>query len=277
MSNRLKIAVIGHVEHVTIAAVRALPLHGEIAHLDDAVWIPGGGGGIAFHQLARSGAELHLFTAIGDDDAGRAVLARVEATGASVHAARRAEPHTRDIVLITPDHERTILVVGRPLHPRIDDALPWDVLASCDAAYFTGEDPETLRAARSAKVLVATARRRASILASGVRCDVIVGSSRDPRESSTMADYPVAPGALVMTDGARGGRVETGDGTSRFEPTPPTSPIVGSYGAGDTFAGALTWYVARGVPIVEACERAGAHATSVLAGLNPLEHQAELS
>ena len=30
---------------------------------------------------------------------------------------RRARPHTRDVVMVTPDGERTIVVVGEPLHP----------------------------------------------------------------------------------------------------------------------------------------------------------------
>ena len=65
-------------------------------------------------------------------DAARVVEASIVATGAHVYAARRDVPHTRDLVLVTPDAQRTIFVVGAPLHPRRDDPLPWDVLASCD-------------------------------------------------------------------------------------------------------------------------------------------------
>jgi ribokinase len=90
------------------------------------------------------------------------------------------------------------------------------------------------------------------------------------------ADYPIAPDVLVMTDGAAGGRVEAAQGTHRFAATPPQAPVAGSYGAGDTFAGALTWCVSRGLPIIEACERAGEHATAVLTGINPLEGQRAL-
>ncbi len=46
-----------------------------------------------------------------------------------------------------------------PLHPRRSDDLPWDEIASCDAAYFTAQDPDALRAARDASLLVVTARR----------------------------------------------------------------------------------------------------------------------
>ncbi|MEO6773631.1 MAG: PfkB family carbohydrate kinase, partial [Kofleriaceae bacterium] len=156
----MRIAVIGHVEHVTIGAVPALPGPGEICHLDRPRMFPGGGGGVAFYQLLRAPAETVLFTALGDDDAARFVEANLAVTGAQIHAARRTHAHTRDVVMVTPGGQRTIVVVGEPLHPCRTDPLPWHELATCDAAYFTAQDPEVLRAARAATMLVVTARRR---------------------------------------------------------------------------------------------------------------------
>ena len=271
----MRIAVIGHVEHVTIGRAAALPAPGDILHVDEPVVIPGGGGGIAFSQLARSGAELHLFTALGNDDAAEFVAKQVEATGARVHAAHRDCAHTRDVVLITPDGERTIIVVGEPLHPQRSDPLPWELLATCDAAYFTAQDPDVIRAARAATLLIVTARRSQALARSGMRADIVVGSALDPRESSRLADYSAPPAALVMTDGARGGHIETADGVVRFS-APASGPAVGAYGAGDSFAAALTWYVARGLALIEACRRAGEHGAAVLRGINPLEQQRPL-
>src|SRR5512144_3295189 len=208
----LRIAVIGHVEHVTLGRVAAVPRAGEIAHLDAPRWFPGGGGGVAFAQPARGDAEVHLFTALGNDEAARDVAAAIAGTGARIHAVHREAPHTRDVVLVGPDGERTIVVVGQPLHPTAADPLPWKLLATCDAAYFTAEDPEALRAARAARVVALTARRRAALVASGIVADVVVGSARDPREASTLADYPLPPRALVMTRGSAGGDVITGSG-----------------------------------------------------------------
>jgi ribokinase len=185
-------------------------------------------------------------------------------------------PHTRDIVLCTDDGERTILVIGRPLHPAADDILAWDLLDTCDAVYFTGEDPETLKLARGAQLLVVTARRAHVLEASGVRADVIVGSVRDPRENRTLHAYANPPSALVLTDGGNGGTVETAIGADRFRAPELSGPIVGQYGAGDSFAAALTYYLARGAKVVDACERAAHHGAAVLAGVNPLEHQMEL-
>lgn len=272
----MRIAVVGHVEHVTVDRVPVLPSRGDIVHLDHPAVIAGGGGGIAFFQLTHSDAEVRLFTALGNDDAAREVERQVLATGARVHAARRDVAHTRDLVLVTPDGERTIVVVGEPLHPKRDDPLPWEELAGCDAAYFTGQDPQTIVAARQARLLVVTARRAQALALSGVRADVIIGSARDPREASHLEDYDPQPGALVMTAGGVGGTVETADGIARFAAPAAPAQIVGAYGAGDSFAAALTWYVARGVPVLDACVRAGLHGAAVLRGVNPIANQAGL-
>lgn len=272
----MRIAVIGHVEHVTIARVAALPAAGDILHLATPEVVAAGGGGIAFFQLTNSADEIHLFTALGNDDAAEAVGDLIAATGASLHVARRETPHTRDIVLITPDGERTIIVAGAPLHPRRDDALPWELLATCDAVYFTAEDPDVLRAARSARLLVVTARRRPAIEASGVKLDVVVGSLRDPREVGSLSDYAIPPDALVLTDGANSGVIETAAGKRPFAPAVTPHGIVGAYGAGDSFAAALTWHLAHGAPIEDACVRASVYGAAVLRGINPIAQQLRL-
>jgi ribokinase len=272
---RLRLAVIGHVEHITLGRVVALPGPGDIAHLREPRVLAGGGGGIAFFQLARSPAELHLFTALGDDDAARCVAEAIAATGAAIHAARRAEPQTRDVVMIGPDGERTILVVGEPLHPAAADPLPWELLDGLDAVYFTAQDPALLVQARRARVLVATARRRDAIAASGVALDAIVGSRFDPRERSARADYPVPPAAVVMTEGAQGGTVETASGAVRFA-APRVVATGGAYGAGDSFAAALTYYLAAGLDAAAAAERASHHGAAVVASLDPLAAQLAL-
>lgn len=275
-SLRVRIAVIGHVEHVTLGRVPALPSAGAILHLDAPRFLPGGGGGLAFFQLIRSAAEVHLFTAVGDDEAGAEVEARLQVTGAHVHLARRRTAHTRDLVLVPPDGDRTIVVVGEPLHPRLADPLPWDVLATCDAAYFTAQDPRVLVAARAARVLVATARRRAALIESSARADLVVGSRVDPREASTLADYPVPPSALVMTEGKEGGTIETSAGLERFAAPLVTASEGGTYGAGDSFAAALTYYLAAGLSVAAACARAAPHGAAVLGSIDPLEAQLAL-
>jgi ribokinase len=274
----VRVGVIGHVEHITLGRVPAVPRAGEIAHLEEPRFFPGGGGGIAFFQLTRSVAEVLLYTALGNDEAAAAVRGRIAATRARIFAAERQAAHTRDLVMITPDGERTIVVVGEPLHPERADALPWDELSSCDGVYFTAQDPAAIAAARAARILVVTARRRPALIRSGVRADVVLGSALDPREACTLDDFPAEqrPAALVLTEGAAGGVVYTAEGARRFPAPQRSGKIRGAYGAGDSFAGALTYYLAKGLPVLEACTRAGHHGAAVLGTLEPLEAQAWL-
>ena len=274
---QLRLAVIGHVEHVSIAAVARLPEAGEIVHLDEVVTIAGGGGGLAFFQLIRSPAELHLFSALGNDDSARFVDDQIHATKASIHVAHRDQPHTRDLVLVTPEGERTIFVQGEPLHPALADPLAWDLIDGFDAAYFTAEDPELLRVARRSRVLVVTSRRFDALARSGIQADVVVGSRADAREAHELVDYPVPPKALVMTRGKEGGVIETARGTTRFRGSQVSGHLRGAYGAGDSFAGALTWYVACGLGIEESCARAAECGAAVLQDINPLDGQVALS
>ena len=276
MSAVLRLGVIGHVEHITLGRVLALPGPGDIVHLRELLTLAGGGAGVPFFQLVRSSAELHLFTALGDDEAARFVEQALGETRAQIHAARRAEPHTRCIVMIGPDGDRAILVVGEPLHPRAGDALPWPVLDTLDGAYFTAQDPALLQRARGVRVLVVTARRRACIAAARIAVDAVVGSTSDRGERCRLADFAIPPRALILTEGARGGIIETAEGIVRFAAPAAHATAGGTYGAGDSFAAALTYYLAAGLPALAAAERAAHHGAAVLASLDPLTSQLAL-
>ncbi|MDQ4040776.1 MAG: PfkB family carbohydrate kinase, partial [Actinomycetota bacterium] len=68
----MRLAVVGHVERVWFATVDGHPAPGAIVHAGHAWEQAAGGGGVAAVQLARMGAQVDLFTALGDDDHGRA-------------------------------------------------------------------------------------------------------------------------------------------------------------------------------------------------------------
>lgn len=271
-----RIAVVGHVEHVTLGRVDGFPSPGDIVHFSDARMLAAGGGGIAFAQLLRSDAEVHLFTAVGNDEAGARVEAELAKTRAHVHCARRESAHPRVLVLVDAEGRRTIFVPEPPLQPTARDLLPWDELATCDAVYFTGSDPETLHYARKARKLVVTARRRNALEAAGTCADVVVGSVSDPRENAPLEAYQTAPLALLLTDGPRPIRIATAGGLSMVPPARRVEHVVGDYGAGDSFAAALTYFVACGLALDEAARRAAPYGAAVLAHISPFEGQARL-
>jgi ribokinase len=126
-------------------------------------------------------------------------------------------------------------------------------------------------------VLVVTARRSAALAAAAVAPDVIVGSSQDPRENRELAAYDPAPRALVLTDGPRPVRVFHGGGVTLVDPPPSPNEVVGDYGAGDSFAAALTFFLAHGLLVDEACRKACPFGAAVLRGIDPLEVQGQLA
>ncbi|MEO5729396.1 MAG: PfkB family carbohydrate kinase, partial [Byssovorax sp.] len=264
--------------HVTLGRTDGVLGPGDIIHLRDTRFLPGGGGGVAFAQLCRSDAEIHLFTAVGHDEAGRAVEARLQVAPGRVHihAAVRAVDHPRVVVVVDADGHRTIVVTADPLQPAATDPLPWSILPECDAVYFTGSDPASLILARAARRLIVTARRSAALRAAAIAPDVIIGSLSDPRENATLDTYAPAPGALVLTDGPRAVRVFRRGSTAMVDPPPAPDRVVGDYGAGDSFAGAFTFFLAHGLSVEEACRCAGRYGAAVLRGIDPLEMQATL-
>ena len=165
-----RIAVIGHVEHVTLGLSDTVPRQGDVIHLREPRFLPAGGGGIAFAQICQSDAEVHFFTAVGDDVAGDLVEERLRAVreGVHVHAARRKAPHPRVVVIVDTEGKRTIIVTGAPLQAAVTDALPWGILSTCDAVYFTGADARCLALARVASNLVVTARRASVLREAGI-------------------------------------------------------------------------------------------------------------
>ncbi len=258
-----RVAVVGHVEWVTFAD-GAVPAPGEISLLQSPFRAAAGAGALVAVELARDGFDVVFFTALGDDDAGRESRRFLEGRGVEVRAAERAAPQTCALTILSPDHERTIMVIGENLHPQASDDLGWDDLAGVDAVYFTGGDPATVVAARAAPCLVVTARRLAALAESGVRADVLIGSAIDPGEQIDAVPLPVAPAVIVQTRGAEGGSWHAADGAhGTWSSVALPGPALDAYGAGDSFHAALTGALATGVGIagaVIAGARAGAAA-----------------
>jgi ribokinase len=249
---RPRVAVVGHVEWLTHGLGR-MPGPGEITYLTDPIDEPAGGGGVSAAQVAKLGAECLFFTALGHDEAGRRTAEVLEGVGVRVLAAVRDAPQTRALSAAGTVTDRAIAVIGAAESARIEDALPWDDLAGCDAAYFTGHDSATLAAARRARALVVTSRRLNQLVESGVRADVLVASAADPSEAVDPDALPVPPRVIVWTQGAAGGRWDADDGGSgRWEAVPPPGPPVDSYGCGDSFVAGLTVGLGRGLALSEA-------------------------
>ena len=254
----------GHTEWVDFAVCARLPVPGEILEGREAFSAAAGGGAVAAVQLAKLAGEGAFFlTALGDDDAGGWAEEDLRRRGLHLEAARPAGvPQRRAFTFLTDDHERTITVLGERLAPdRERDDVAWERCADADAIYFTGGDPGALRAARGARVLVATPRARAALDVADVQLDVLVASASD--EGEAVDGFEPPPKCTVLTDGAHGGRWSALDGSSgTWESVPLPGPAVDAYGCGDSFAAGLTHGLGTGLTLPDAlalAARCGAH------------------
>jgi ribokinase len=273
----VRVAVVGHTEWVRFARVEHVPTPGEIVHARRSWEEAAGGGAVAAVQLARLAGRATFFTALGDDEHGRAALERLRALGLEVYAAWRPEPQRLAFTCLDDAGERTITVLGVRSAPHGDDDLPWAQLADVDAVYFTAGDVAALRAARRARVLVSTPRAREALLAGGVRLDALVRSGADAGERLEPGALQPPPALDVATDGARGGRWRAAEGESgTWAAAPLPGPVADAYGCGDSFAAGVTFALGDGLPLDRALELAARCGAMCLTGSGPYDAQLAL-
>ena len=255
----MRCAVVGHVEWVEFARVPEMPDSGAIVHASEVWEEPAGGGAVVARQLARLAGRCEFFTALGEDELGRESERRLASLGVDVHvhwtgSTRRAWTH------VDANGERTITVLGEKLLP--DAPLP---LAGYDLVFFVSGTAAALREARAARFLAATVRELSTLRTAGVPLDLLVASANDPGERY---DGSLDAATVVVTDGERGG---TANG-ERYEAVIPER-IVDTYGAGDSFAAAVAYALARGDALASALALGARAGSAVIGGRGPYEGQ----
>jgi ribokinase len=258
----VRCAVVGHVEWVEFARVPQLPAAGEIVHADRVWEEPAGGGAVVARQLALLAGRCELFTALGRDELGRTAERRLAELGIDVHVrwggdTRRAWTH------VDGRGERTITVLGDKLLP--DAPLP---LAGYDLVFFVSGTAAALGDARAARFVAATARELSTLRAADVALDLLVASLNDRGERY---DGTLTTRHVALTDGAQGGTL---DGAPYSAVA--AARIADTYGAGDSFAAALAFALARGDAPVDALELAAQAGAAVIGGAGPYEAQLAL-
>jgi ribokinase len=263
-AGNVRTAVVGHVEWVRFAKVDRTPKPGEIIHALESWVEPAGGGAVAATELLRLAGNCDFFVAVGNDDTGRVAREGLEELGLEVHSAVRDEPQRLAFTYLEPSGERTITLVGEKLHPYGSDPLPWDELAQVDAVYFTAGDVEALRAARQARVVVATARELPTLVEAGVELDALVHSGTDPEETYEQGQIEPEPKLVVTTRGRGGGSYTAGGRQGSYEAASLPGPVADAYGAGDCFAAGLAFALARVDGVEEALAFASARGAEAM-------------
>jgi ribokinase len=242
----VRAAVVGHVEWVRFAEVGRMPAAGHIVQAREHWVEAAGGGAVAAVRLQELAGACDFFTAVGNDDAGRLALERLHERGLRVHHAVRDEPQRQAFTFLDDDGERTITLLGPKLHPYGSDPLPWPELAAVDAVYFCAGDADALRAARQARVVVATARELPTLRQAGVELDALVHSGTDLAERYAPGQLDPPPKLIVTTMGREGGRFVAGEQEGTYTAADLPGPLRDAYGAGDSFAACLAYALGRG-------------------------------
>lgn len=262
----MRVAVVGHVEWIRFAEVSRIPAAGHIVQAREHWVEPGGGGAVAAVRMHELAGACDFFTAVGNDEAGQLALERLLERGLRIYHAVRDEPQRRAFTFLDDDGERTITLLGPKLHPYGADPLPWTQLAAMDAVYFCAGDADALRAARQARVVVATARELPILQQAGVELDALVHSGTDLAERYEPGQLDPPPKLVVTTMGREGGRFVAGEREGAYGAAELPGPLRDAYGAGDSFAAGLAFALGRGEPVEAALGHAaacGAYAMTV--------------
>ena len=264
---------------VLLAAIGDLVLditiapHGELRTNDDTpASIRVGGGGQAANYcawVASLGERARLITRVGDDDAGRRLVAELEAGGVEVHAVRALEPTGAIAVLLGPGGERTMATQrGASAGLRRED-LRAEWFAGVDLlhvpAYSLFSEP-LASAARAAVGMVRLERGKVSVDLSSVAGLVDYGPVRmvselalikpdllfaTAAEADTMrvSVESLAPVTAVKLGAA--GCIVCGRRIAS-----PAAQVVDATGAGDAFAAAFCIALMSGASPQQAGEQA---------------------
>ena len=191
-----------------------------------------GGGAVAAVQLAKlNGRVRRFYTALGDDELGRAAHAELSAQG--VHVEAEFVPRSPGAASRTSTRTGSARsrCSGTSSTPSDDHHLPWLELGRADAVYFTAA---TSARSRPPAGRGRSSRRRGSsrrCVGAGVELDALVGSGEDLGERYQPGDLDPPPRLVVSTAGPLGGWTQPG-GPFRAAPLP--GPVSDAYGAGDS-------------------------------------------
>lgn len=268
-----RVVVLGSLNIDLVAAVDRHPRPGEtVLAQEDLRRYAGGKGANQAVAAAEAGAQVALVGAVGDDDGGRAYLARLRQRGIDVSGVRvvPGQPTGQAWITVSDlDAENMIVVVpGANAHLGEVDLQ----LADGDVLLVQLEVPMAVVAAAAAHAQAAGARvvlNAAPYAAlppdlSAVADPVVVNE----HEALLLADSGVVPRSLLVTFGGAGC---SWDG-KEHEGTPvPEDELVDSTGAGDAFCGALAAALADGAGREDAVRLASAAGAAAVrrAGAQP--------
>ncbi|GHF10942.1 ribokinase [Amycolatopsis deserti] len=260
------VLVVGSANADLVVPAERRPGPGETVLGGDTVVSPGGKGANTAVAAARLGAGVALLGAVGEDPYGDLLLDSLRDAGVRTDLVRRvARPTGIAYITVTPDGENSILVspgANTALEPSVvDSALDGAkvVVASMEIPLATVERTVAAAAEKGVCSLLNLSPVAAVSAETLAALDVLLVNEHeaawllgDGVPPERLLD--LGPSAAVVTLGARGALVLTGDGATEVA-APKVTPV-DTTGAGDGFAGALAAAIAEGKHLETAARRA---------------------
>jgi ribokinase len=258
-----RVVVVGSLNMDATVDVAQLPRPGETVLGRQLTWSPGGKGANQAVAAARQGVTTALIGRVGDDDAGRSLLALLEAEGVDTTGLSVTSGTPTGVALIAVDGTGTNMIVVVPsanLALTVEDVdAAAAVIATASVLVCQLEVPldaveRALRLARAAGVTTILNPSPVRPIAREVLelVDILVANEHEMVDLRAQGRLPC--GAVVATMGERGAELVQGAGRTTIEAAPVAA--VDTTGAGDAFLGALAAGLAAERPLADALRRA---------------------
>jgi ribokinase len=255
-----RVVVLGSLNVDLVARVPRHPTPGETVLAEGGLRrLAGGKGANQAVAAALAGADVAMVGAVGDDDAGHAYRARLQARGIDVTGLRvLAGQATGQAWITVDDSSENMIVVVPGANHAVTSVTDLDLhLAAGDVLLMQLELPVAV-VAEAARRAVSQGARAVLNAAPYAALPHDLATSADPvvvneHEALLLADSDAVPTSVLVTFGAAGC---SWDGERSEAVSVPADEVVDTTGAGDAFCGALAAALADGVSRAEAVRRA---------------------
>jgi ribokinase len=277
----LDVCVVGSANLDLVARTPRLPGPGETVLGRSYAEHPGGKGLNQAVAAARSGASVAFVGTIGDDDAGRRLVATARGDGIDTTAVviDDVEPTGRAMISVDDRAENSIVVIpganARSSPPEVPHATV--VLAQLEVPQEVVNS--AFEAARSQGAITVLNPAPAATLQTSLlaRCDVIVPNEHEVELlGGVEALHAAGVGIVIVTRGPDGADVsDRRDGPVTWTQPSWSVDVVDTTGAGDAFCGGLAARLAAGDGLADAVRwaaAAGALAATMPGAVPSLPH-----
>lgn len=269
---------VGTATHDTIAFVDRYPDADERVVVDDLVTAGGGPAATAAVAAARLGRHVAFVGAVGDDEAGEAIVAGLEAEGVDTSGVARRHGRSATSVVVVARSGATRAILHRPADSSELSEAGWATIAAArwlhvdQAGWPIVDDWWRARPSRP-RLSVDAGNPIEGVSLTGVDLYVPTVSALrlryGERSIEELLAAAVAEGVetVVATDGARGATV-AGSSVPLVHVPAFRGEVRSTLGAGDVFHGALLAALDRGFELRDAVEYASAVAVTSCEGLD---------